>query len=391
MRKVYFDHNATTPIRPEVVEAIQEALPLFGNASSSHGFGREARGRIEPVRRQILELLGAREGEVIFTSGGSESNNLVLKGATCAEGACGLISHKGRHVITTAVEHPSMTITSRCLRGMGYEVTILPVDRLGRVDPEDVRRAIRPETALISVMAANNEVGTLQPVAEVGRIAREAGVLFHTDAVQAFGKIPLDVEEIQADFVSISGHKLNAPKGIGALYMRRGLHICPIIHGGHQEHELRAGTENTLGILALGRAVEVARAEMDQKAAELAALRDRLEQGLLELIPGAYVHGDRDHRLPNTTNLALPGIEGEAILMRLDFAGIAVSTGSACSTGSTDPSPVLSAMGVPPEVAYGSVRISLGYGNDREDVDYALEMIPRAVRSLRELSPLSGA
>jgi cysteine desulfurase len=389
MRIVYFDHNATTPLHPEVIEVIKEKLELYGNASSAHQVGRAARKEIETVREQIKRFLNGSNGGLIFTSGGSESNNMVLKGVTCQVVLRDVPNARvGTHIITSQVEHPSVLETLRCLEKLGYAITYLPVDRYGMVDPDDVRKAIRPSTLLISIMYANNEVGTIQPIKEIARIARENDILMHTDAVQAFGKIPIDVEELGVDFLSLSGHKINAPKGVGALYVRPGLRVCPLIHGGHQEHGERAGTENTLGILALGKATEVAERTMTEHVAQLRRLRDRLEQGLLERVPDTFVNGHPEQRLPGTTNISFRFIEGEAILFRLDGKGICVSTGSACSSGSLEPSHVLMAMGLSHEDAHGSIRFSLGYGNTDEDVDYALEQVPDVIAGLRAMSPL---
>jgi len=389
MREVYFDHNATTPLRPEVIEAITQALPLFGNASSAHRSGAKTRREIERVRNLIKEFLGANGGELIFTSGGSEANNMVLKGLTC-QGILASVkdARVGRHIIVSQVEHPSVLETARCLQKLGYAVTYLPVDGFGMVNPDDVRKSITPNTILISIMYANNEVGTIQPIKEIAEIARQSSVYFHTDAVQAFGKVPLDVNELGVDFLSFSGHKINAPKGVGGLYMRAGLHVCPLIHGGHQELGERAGTENTIGILALGRAVEVARDNMTAETEQIRRMRDRLEAGLLERVADAQVNGHPINRLPGTTNISFSFIEGESILFRLDGAGICVSTGSACSSGSLEPSHVLMAMGLKHEQAHGSIRFSLGYGNTEADVDYALERVPPVIQSLRDMSPL---
>lgn len=384
-RLIYFDHNATTPLREEIKTYLAQRLELYGNASSLHEVGRLARTAIDEARTIIKSVLGVTAGQIIFTSGGSESNNAVLKGLTQNRPS---LRRSPPHIITSKIEHPSVLGTCRYLESTGCRVTYLPVDRTGMVNPNDVEQAIGPSTILISVMTANNEVGTIQPVSAIGLIARRYGVPFHTDAVQAVGKIPVSVEEHNLDLLSLSGHKLNAPKGIGALYIRDGLSIPPLIHGGHQEFNLRAGTENTLGILALGQAFKLASDRMAEDAAEVARLRDRLEQGLLQLIPDVEVNGHPTQRLPGTCNLGFRFVEGESLLLKFDSLGLAVSTGSACSSGAEEPSPVLVAMGIPRQDAFGAVRFSLGYGNTDADVDYALENIPQAVRELREISPL---
>lgn len=389
MREAYFDYNATTPIHPGVMEAMKESLEIFGNASSPHRFGQRARNAIEEARKNLADFLGARAEEIIFTSGGSESNNLVLKGVTCEGVICKAADAKmGKHVITTAVEHPSIMNPAKCMESSGYRFTFLPVDAHGMVDPDDVRRAINRNTILISVMTGNNEVGTIQPVAEIGRIAHEHDIYFHTDAVQAIGKIPIDVDALNVDYLSLSGHKFYGPKGIGALYVRGGAQICPLVHGGHQEHGRRGGTENTLGIVGLGRAIALAREEMDEETRRIQALRDRLWAGIQERIGDVRLNGHPDKRLPGTLNVSFLYIEGESILFRLEGLGIAVSTGSACSSGSLEPSHVLIAMGLPHEVAHGSIRFSLGRESTDEDVEYLLEHLPGVIQDLREMSPL---
>lgn len=389
MRRVYFDHNATSPIHPDVKQVIVDNLEEYGNASSPYTIGRGVRKKIEAVRSHIRDFLGDSDGELVFTSGGSESNNLILKGLTCRGAVCrNPEARVGNHLIISQIEHPSVLETCHCLETMGYSVTALPVDQYGLVKPADLERAINPNTALVSIMAANNEIGTIQPLKDLAAIAHQRGTFFHTDAVQAVGKIPIDVKEMGIDFLSLSGHKLNAPKGIGGLYARSGIGLCPLIHGGHQEKSWRAGTENTLGILALGKAIELAQAHMAEEFERVSRLRDRLEKGLLAAVPEIMVNGHTTQRLPGTTNITFKYIEGESILFRLDAAGIAVSTGSACSTGSLEPSHVLRAIGLPHELCHGSIRFSLGFGNTEEDVDYALEVIPEIVAGLREISPL---
>ena len=389
MKEVYLDYNATTPIHPAVAEAIKGSIDLYGNASSHHGFGEKVRTEIEKVREILATFIGASADEIIFTSGGSESNNLVIKGVTCEGVICKPTSSKmGRHVITTQIEHPSVLNTTKCLESTGYHFTYLPVDQYGMVDPGDVEKAITPNTILISVMLGNNEVGTLQPISEIGKIARERNIHFHTDAVQAVGKLPLDVDQLGVDFLSLSGHKLYGPKGVGALYVRKGAHVCPLVHGGHQEQGRRGGTENTLGIIGLGKAIEVAREEMEAETSRVRVLRDRLETGITKSIDDIRINGHPTERLPGTLNVSFKFIEGESILYRLAGLGIAVSTGSACSSGSLEPSHVLLAMKLPHEEAHGSIRFSLGLNSTEEDVDYVLEHLPRVIQDLREMSPL---
>ncbi len=389
MKRVYFDNNATTPLHPEVTEELRKYLELFGNASSAHAFGREARGIVESARAKLADLIGADPEEIIFTSGGSESNNLVFKGVTCQGTHCRPPNVKiGHHMITSSVEHPSVMNSVKCLETLGFPVTYLPVDSTGLVDPDDVKKAITPNTVLISVMLANNEIGTIEPVKEISKIAREHKIPMHTDAVQAVGKIPVNAHDLGVDFLSLSGHKLNGPKGIGALYIRKGVGICPIIHGGHQERGLRGGTENNIGVIGLGKAAEVAKRDMAKESKIIIALRDKLHKGIEETIFDTRFNGHLKKRLPGTLNISFKYIEGESILFRLDAVGIAVSTGSACSTGSLEPSHVLTAIGLPYEIAHGSIRFSLGYGNTEQDVDYVLEHLPKVIADLREMSPL---
>lgn len=390
MRLIYLDHNATTPLRPEVKQVIIDSLDIFGNASSLHPFGYEARRRVESVRQRVLDVLNTTEGQVIFTSSGSEANNLALKGVICPGGLCrhSLCQTESMHFITTMVEHPSVYQTASCLKLQGADVTYLSVDGMGMVDPDELRRSIRENTALISIMLANNEVGTIMPIAELGAIAREHGIPFHVDAVQAIGKIPVDVDSMNIDLLSLSGHKLNAPKGIGALYARKSMSLCPLIHGGHQELNLRAGTENTLGIFALGKSLEVAIQEGFAEAAHVRLLRDRLHNILLERLDGVHLNGHPEKRLPGTLNLSFDRIDGAAILEMLAMEGIAVSSGSACSSGEETPSHVLTAMGLAPEKARSSIRISLGYGNTEQEILIAADTIIRTVNRLRALSPL---
>ncbi|HEY2001162.1 MAG TPA: cysteine desulfurase family protein [Acidobacteriaceae bacterium] len=379
MRRVYMDANATTPLAPEVFVAMRPWFTeQFGNASSIHFHGQRARAGVERAREQVARLLGCRAAEVIFTSGGTESDNLALAGVLKA----------GDHLITSAIEHHAVLHTAERLRDRGVEVTFLPVDASGAVDPADVRRALRPNTQLISVMMANNEIGTLQPVTEIGAIAQEADVYFHTDAVQAAGKVPIDVTAIGCDLLTISGHKFHGPQGTGALYVRKGTHPEPLIFGGPQERQRRAGTENLAGIVGLGHAAEMAQAfAAGNGPARLAALRDRLEHNILARVDEAGIYGGQAPRVPNTTNIWFDHLEGEALVIALDLKGLAVSGGSACTSGAMDPSHVMSAMGVLPARARASLRFSLDTGATEKDIDFALELVPAAAARLRELSP----
>ena len=377
MHRIYLDHAATTAADPAVVQAM---LPFFtevyGNASSVHAFGRESRRAVEEARRQVASALGAKASEIYFTCGGSESDNWALKGAAFA------MKDKGRHIITSAIEHHAVLHTCQWLKKQGFTVTYLPVDAKGRVHPEDVENAITDETILISVMTANNEVGTLQPVEAIGQIARDRGILFHTDAVQAMGAVPVDVNTLHADLLSLSGHKFYGPKGIGVMYLRSGVHLDHFMHGGAQERGQRAGTENLAGIVGLGKAITLAQERMDDNL-RIAALRDRLQEGILSAVPDAFLNGDQEHRLPGNLNLCFPDVDGEALLLRLDLAGIAASGGSACTSGSVDPSHVLLAMGLTHDHARSSLRFSLGRDNTEADVDAVLEVLPGIVQELR--------
>jgi cysteine desulfurase len=387
-RRVYLDNNATTPVLPEVLEAMRPYFgEHFGNASSIHHHGQETRAAVERARESVAALVGGRASEVVFTSGGTEGDNLAIFGLT----------DSGDHIITSTVEHHAILNSCRYLAkypGMaGCEVTYVPVDGRGLLDPADVKRAIRPNTKLITIMLANNETGVVQPVAEIGKIAAEAGIYFHTDAVQAAGKIPIDVNKIACDLLTISGHKLHGPQGVGALYVRKGTRLEPMLHGGSHERSRRAGTENVPGIVGLGKAAELARAgfergddlRMDDQ--KMVAMRDRLERELLE-IEATGLNGEGAPRVPNTTNIFFDGIEGEALVIALDLKGLAVSTGAACSSGAIEPSHVLTAMGLRPDRARASIRFSLGKQNTEEDVDFALALIPETVGRLRELSPV---
>ncbi|MFZ0661353.1 MAG: cysteine desulfurase family protein [Acidobacteriaceae bacterium] len=382
MRRIYMDANATTPLLPEVFEAMRPWLTeSFGNASSIHQNGQHARAAVERARTSVARLLNCRESEVVFTSGGTESDNLA---------AFGLVK-PGDHVITSSIEHHAMLHAGERLAQRGLEVTFLPVSSGSRIDPDEVRRSLRPNTALISVMTANNETGVVQPVEEIGRIAKEADIWFHTDAVQATSKIPIDVQAIGCDLLSISGHKFHAPQGTGVLYVRRGTQIEPLFFGGTHERQRRAGTENVAGIVGLGKAAEIAAESLTNGTLDrLAALRDRLESGVLSRVAGTGVNGAGETRVPNTTNIYFNDLEGEALVITLDLKGIAVSGGSACASGASEPSHVLTAMGLPPERARASLRFSLTKLNTQQDVDEALEIIPAAVSRLRELAPINA-
>jgi cysteine desulfurase len=383
MRRIYLDHAATTPVHPEVAKAM---LPYFteafGNPSSIYSYGQEARGAIEEARIKVAELIGARPEEITFTSGGTEANNFALKGVAYAN------ESKGNHIITTAIEHHAVLEPCKFLEKRGFTITYLPVDKYGLVDPDDVKKAITAKTILISVMHANNEVGTIEPVAEIGEIAREAGVYFHTDAVQTAGHVPVNVDELKVDLLSISAHKFYGPKGIGALYVRKGTKLVPFMHGGQQEKRRRAGTENVPGIVGLGKAAELAGQEMDKEAKRQAYLRDKLIGGLMEKIEHLHLNGHPRKRLPNNINISVDFVEGESMLLNLDLEGICASTGSACSSASLEPSHVLLALGVPPEQAHGSLRFTLGRENTEADVERVLEVLPRIVGKLRAMSPL---
>lgn len=382
-RRIYMDNAATTATRPEVLEAMMPYFTQFyGNPSSIHSFGRDARRALENARKQVAAALNCEPREVYFTAGGSESDNWAIR--------CALQNKKGKHIITSAIEHHAVLHTCEYMEKQGYEVTYLPVDEYGIVSVEDVKKAIRPDTALITIMAANNEIGTIQPIAEIGKIAKEAGILFHTDAVQAIGAIPVDVKEWNVDMLSLSGHKFHAPKGVGALYIRKGIRISNLIYGGAQERGLRAGTENLPGIVGLGKAIELAVAELPEYAERMTALRDKLIDGILNSIPDVQLNGHRTQRLPGNVNVSVRYVEGEALLMGLDLAGIAASSGSACTSGSLDPSHVLLAIGLPHEIAHGSLRLSLGNETTEEDVDYVIETLPNIVNTLRSMSPLNA-
>ncbi len=382
MKRIYLDHNATTPIAPEVLAAMLPYLTEeFGNASSIHAYGQNARGAVEQARSSVASLVGARAADIMFTSGGTESNNHAILGAVAAAPG------KAKHVITSAIEHVAVLDACRALAKGGIDLTVLPVDREGLVNPEDVRRAIRPETVLITLMLANNEIGTIEPIEEVGKIADERGIVFHTDAVQAAGKIPIDVEKLGVDLLSISAHKFSGPKGVGALYIRKGTQLAPLLYGGHSERDRRPGTEDVAAIAGMGKAAELALTGMSKESERVRALRDRLEQGLLARVPHSWINGAGAPRVPNTANLTFPFIEGESMVIALDLKGIACSTGAACSSGALEPSHVLMALGLAPEDARATLRLSLGHQTTDEEVDFALETIPPVIERLRQLSP----
>ena len=385
MPRVYLDHNATTPVEPEVLDAM---LPYFsgefGNAASIHTPGQRARAGVEIAREQVAKLIGARPPEIVFTSGGTESDNHAIFGIV--RGAPGT----AKHVITTQTEHEAVLNACQALEKEGVAVTYLGVDSNGLMDLDDLRDAIRPQTALITVMHANNELGTVQPLEPAGKIAAQSDVYFHIDAVQSAGKIPLDVNALGVDLLSISGHKLYAPKGIGALYIRGGTRLRQFLYGGHHQRGFRPGTENVPGIVGLGKAAELARAALAEDASRISALRDELERGLLGKIPQARANAAGAPRTPNTSNLTFPGIEGEALIIALDLKGLACSTGAACSSGAVEPSHVLTAIGLPPEEARASIRFSLGRHTTPADIAFALDVVPAAVSQLRQLSPAYG-
>ena len=385
MNRVYLDYNATTPVEPEVLDAM---LPYFsgefGNASSIHTFGQKARAAVETAREQVAALIGARPQEIFFTSGGTESDNHAIFGIA---GPSANASKPRPHVITSFVEHEAVLNACQALEKQGVDVTYLHVDQDGLIDLQDLRGAIRKETALITIMHANNELGAIQPVEEIGRIAKDADVYFHTDAVQSAGKLPIDVNQFQLDLLSLSGHKLYAPKGIGALYVRGGTRLKQLLYGGHHQRGMRPGTENVAGIVGLGKAAEIARQTLANDAKRLSALRDQLEHGLLHRVPHSRVNAARAPRTPNTANLVFPGVEGEALLIALDLKGLACSTGAACSSGAVEPSHVLTAIGLPAEEARASLRFSLGRQTTQADIDFALQVVPAAVAQLRQLSP----
>ena len=383
MDRIYLDYAATAPVLPEVLDAM---LPFFvsafGNPSGIHANGRETRKAVELARRQTAAVLGAESREICFTSGGSESNNLAIQGTAFA------MRGKGNHIITSQIEHHSVLNTCRWLEKQGFRVTYLPVDADGTVDPENVRDTIRPETILVSIMTANNEIGTVQPVAQIGEICRGKGVAFHTDAVQAVGMLRTDVREMNADLVSLSAHKFHGPKGTGALYIRKGTRLDPLIHDGSQERGLRAGTENVPGIVGLGKAIETAEAEREENAARIRGLRKVLTDRILQNIPGAQMNGHPEHRLPGNCHFSFPGTESEALLLRLDLVGISASGGSACTSGSMEPSHVLQAIGLKDEMLHSSIRLTLGRETTLKEIEKTAQILSEIVEDLRKLRGL---
>lgn len=393
-RRIYLDHSATTPVDPRVAAVMTHSLTeIYGNPSSVHGFGQQARAAVDRARREVAALIGAKPNEIVFTSGGTEANNLAIRGL------CEAAVDHGRHIITSAIEHPSVRGVCETLEKRGWEITRLPVYENGIVRVEDLDAALRPDTVLVTLMWANNEIGTIQPIREAGALIRERRggqeghsqrhPWFHTDAVQAAGRLPLNVDDVGCDLLSLSAHKLYAPKGAGALYVRRGVRLAVQNVGGHQERERRAGTENVPAIVAFGEAAKLACEEMPARVAHDSALRDRFESRVKELVGDVVMNGDREHRLSNLSNISFRFIEGEGLLINLDLEGVAVSTGSACSSGTLEPSPVIRALGVNDEIARGSIRFSFGKDNTEADVDYVVEVLARAVERLRALSPLS--
>jgi cysteine desulfurase len=383
VKKIYFDHNATTPILPIVAEFVQPFFSeFFGNPSSLHWAGREVRGYFDDAREQVASLIHAKPGEIVFTGCGSESDNHAIKGVAFSR------KNRGNHIITTTIEHPAVLNTCKYLETMGYEVTYLPVDQEGQIEPDDVEKAIQKGTILISVMYANNETGNVLPIHEIGNIAREHDIIFHSDTVQAMGKIDIDIESLNVDLASFAGHKVYAPKGVGVLYVREGLEIDNLIHGGHQEGGRRAGTENVIGAVVFGKACEVIARDMFNENKRIEGLRQRLLDGILERIDHVRFNGHPTRRLPNTLNLSFEFVEAESLLIALDLNGIAVSSGSACSSGSTEPSHVLLAMSIPAETCQSAIRLSLGRSNTEEDIDYTLSVLPDVVARFRAMSPL---
>ena len=386
-RKVYVDYNATTPLRPEVKAAITEDLDVFGNASSMHSSGRLAHSRVEEARSCVEKLMGAGPHTVFFTSGGSESNNAVFQtmrqlasapnSSPLKEGRC--------EFITSSIEHPCVLNSAKNLQNLGFKVNFIQVDEYGKINMDAFKKALSENTILVSVMMANNEIGTIQDIKEIASLAKTAGAWMHTDAVQALGKMPVNVDDLGVDYLTVSAHKIYGPKGIGALYVRKGSPLFPLIHGGHQEEGLRAGTYNNIGILGFGKAAKIALDEIDKYGKEIAPLRNRLRDGLVKAIPNIKINGHPEDVLPNTLNVSFPGAEGEAILLSMDLIGIEASTGSACASGSLEPSHVLMATGVGPELAHGSIRFSLGWGITIEDIDYIVETLPPIIARLRAM------
>ncbi len=383
MKQIYMDYAATTPVRKEVLD---EMLPFFsenfGNPSSLHTFGQKAKNAVEAAREKVALSIGATPDEIVFTSGGTESDNFAVKGVAFAK------QDKGRHIITSAIEHHAVLEPCRFLEKSGFEITRLPVDYRGLIDPSDVKKAIKNETVLISIMHGNNEIGTIQPIKEIGAIARERGIIFHSDVVQTLGRMPLNVDAFNLDLVSASGHKIYGPKGVGFIYIRKGTRITPFMHGGEQERGRRASTHNVPGIIGLGKAAELALLDLDKETIRITALRDKLIRGILDNIEGTRLNGHPAQRLSNNVHVSIDYVEGESLLLYLDMEGIACSTGSACSSASLEPSHVLTATGVSPDTAYGALRFTLGRDTTEEDVNYVIETLPGIVKRLREISPV---
>ncbi|KPL00430.1 MAG: cysteine desulfurase [candidate division Zixibacteria bacterium SM23_73_3] len=383
MRKIYLDHAATTPVRSEVLETM---LPYFnekfGNASSIHGFGRDAKVALEEAREKVAKILDASSSEIFFTGGGTESDNLAIKGTALAN------RKKGKHVITSKIEHHAILESCKFLEKEGLEVSYLPVDSKGLVDPEDLKKAIRGDTILVSIMYVNNEVGIIQPIEELCKIAKDRGIYFHTDAVQAMGKIAVDVQKLNVDMLAMSGHKIYGPKGVGAIYIRKGVRIIPLSHGGQHERSRRAGTENVPAIIGFAKALELVNKELESQNKHQKNLTKAFYKRLIESIPHMILHGDLNRRIPNTLNLSFKGVEGESVILSLDTKGVAVASGSACTSGTLEPSHVLSAMGIDPAIAQGAIRFSFGRDNTMQDVEYVAGILPEIVQRLRSISPL---
>lgn len=383
MKRIYLDYAATTPMRSEVLEEMQPYLTeAFGNPSSIYSYGHEAKTGMDKARTAVARLLAAREEEIVFTGGGTEADNFAIKGVGFANRS------KGNHIITSSIEHHAVLETCQFMETQGFTVTYLPVNEYGMLNPDDVKKAITPETILITIMHANNEIGTIQPISEIGKIAHEAGVYFHTDAVQTVGHIPADVNELNVDMLSTSAHKLYGPKGVGALYIRKGTRIVPLIHGGEQENNRRASTENVAGIVGFGKAAELAKLELEEESARITSMRDRLIDNLVTKIDEIQLNGHPTQRLPNNINLTIAYTEGESIVLNLDLKGICASTGSACTSSSLEPSHVLVSIGLPQEIAYSSFRMTLGKWNTEEDIDRVIQVLPEVIASLRAMSPL---
>ncbi|MEN8207992.1 MAG: cysteine desulfurase family protein [Candidatus Fermentibacteria bacterium] len=390
MRRIYLDHNATTPLHPEVKSAIIESIDVFGNPSSLHEDGRNARILIETARERVAALINADPEEILFVGSGSEANNTVLSLVSCSGARCSLHAPAESDLVVSSIEHPCILETSKCLKNRGTAVKRIGVDRRGLVRMDDLQQAVSENTSLVSIMMVNNETGAIQDIEKAVEIAHASGAMFHTDAVQAVGKLPLDVKKLNIDFLTISAHKIYGPKGVGALYVRKGTPFCPLIRGGHQEMGRRAGTENTLGIVGLGRAVELRAQEMDAESQRLSELNSVLREGIASRIDNIHFNSDPEYCIHSTLNVSFEGVEGEALLLYLDYEGVEVSTGSACASGSLDPSYVLLEMNLPIEFTHGSLRFSMGRSTTRDDVDYVLDVLPEIVNKLRRMSTVYG-